>query len=769
MLDQQISRRKLIRNSALLGAGILLGYGAGGVRSLNAEEAKKAAELNVSLYIKISPDNTVHLILPNTEMGQGIHTAQAMVIAEELEVNLDNVVVSDAPPLPAYGKLRTGGSISINKNFDKLIKIGATAREMLIEAASLEWQVPRDECIAKSGYVSHISSGRSFIYGELTEKASSLAPPQDPRIKNRKEYQLIGQGVPRIDIPEKINGSATYGMDVRLPNLLFAIVKSAPRRGGEIVDFNEEKALKIKGVKAVVKIPEEQIFLKVSEPEPGESESINFPESIAVVAESNWQAMKAMESLSPKFLGGNSEEMSDEKIVKLFSSALDYLENVFIEDVEKQEGYEWVEQDRIVQSSAHSILKNDYYFPLQTHAALEPLNFTVNYTGNFCEVWGPSQSQSDIARILEELTGFSGEKIKINLTTMGGSFGSKQAKDALRQALYLSEKLYKPIQLMWTREHEMQNSYPMQMSQHRVQIGLDEKKYPEFWHHRIAASHSAAHRDEFFRRWIKSEDWGTRPAEPNCGDGFPPLYKVGKFDFQLKFEDLGIPSYNLRTTGSTQNCFVMESAVDELAYLADTDPLNYRLNLLRGNERCTEILEGLSRQSNWTTSLDNGFGRGIAIYEFMVKNLWWENTPFHRNNLGMPTTVVAASAIVSVTKRGRLKIEKIYFRLDCGLCVNPNVVRSQIEGGIIMGISLAMNEKLTIKAGSIAETNYDEYKIAKMKHTPEIDIEIVQSDLPPSGVGEPPVAPVIPAITNAIFAATGRRIRKLPIGKQRLI
>jgi len=768
MLDQQISRRKLIRNSALLSAGILLGYGTGGVRSLNAEEAKKAVELDVSLYIKISPDNKVHLILPNTEMGQGIHTAQAMVIAEELEVNLDNVVVTNAPPIPEYGKLRTGGSISINKNFDKLIKIGATAREMLIEAASLEWQVPRDECIAKSGYVSHLSSGRSFSYGALTEKASSLAPPQEPRIKNRKEYQLIGQDVPRIDIPGKINGSTIYGMDVRLPKMLFAVVKSAPRRGGKLVEFNEDKAMNVKGVEAVVSIPEKQISFKISKPEPGESESINFPESIAVVAESNWQAMKAMESLSPKFLGGNSEEMSDEKIGKLFSSALDHLENVVKEDVEKKEGFEWIEQNRILPGNTHSALKTEYYFPLQTHAALEPLNFTVNYTGDFCEVWGPIQSQSDIAKMLRELTGFSEEKIKINLTTMGGSFGSKQAKDALRQALYLSEKLRKPIQLMWTREHEMQNSYPMQMSQHRVQIGLDEKKYPEFWYHRIAASHSFAHRDGFFQAWIKTEDSGTRPYEPNCADGFPPLYKVGKFDFQLKCEDLGIPSYNLRTTGSTQNCFVTESAVDELAHLADEDPLSYRLNLLSGNERYSKILEDLSRQSGWTSKLDNGFGRGVAIYEFMVKNFWWENTPFHRSNLGMPTTVVAASAIVSVTKRGRLKIEKIYFRLDCGLCVNPNVVRSQIEGGIIMGISLAMNEKLTIKSGSIAETNYDEYKIAKMKHTPEIDIEIVESDLPPSGVGEPPVAPVIPAITNAIFAATGKRIRKLPIGKQKL-
>ncbi|MEK9617676.1 MAG: molybdopterin cofactor-binding domain-containing protein, partial [Deltaproteobacteria bacterium] len=297
MLDQQISRRKLFRNSVLLGAGILLGHGAGGVKILNAQEVKKAKELDISLYIKIFTDNTVQLILPNIEMGQGIHTAQAMVIAEELGVNLDNIFVSNAPPLPEYGKrLSTAGSASMNKNFDKLIKIGATAREMLIEAASLEWRVHRDECVAKGGYVSHLSTGRSFSYGELTEKASNLVPPQDPRIKNRKEYQLIGQEIPRIDIPEKVNGSAVYGMDVRLPDMLFAVVKSAPRRGGKLMEFNEDEAMKVKGVKAVVRIPEKRVYL------------MEFPESIAVVAGSNWQAMKGMERLSPEFSGGNSEE-----------------------------------------------------------------------------------------------------------------------------------------------------------------------------------------------------------------------------------------------------------------------------------------------------------------------------------------------------------------------------------------------------------------------------------------------------------------------------
>ena len=273
----------------------------------------------------------------------------------------------------------------MNRNFDKLIKIGATAREMLIEAASLKWQVPRDECVAKVGYVSHLSSGKSLSYGELTEKASSLAPPQDLRIKKRKEYQLIGQDVPRIDIPEKINGTAIYGMDVRLPDMLFAVVKSAPRRGGKLVEFNEDEAMKVRGVKAVIPIPEKKISLKVSPPQPGDSESINFPESITTLAESNWQAMKAIEVLSPKFLVGNTEEMNDENIEDLFSTALNYLESVNIEDVEKKEGYEWIEQSRIAGDNNHSTLKAEYYFPLQTHAALEPLNFTVNYTEDYCE------------------------------------------------------------------------------------------------------------------------------------------------------------------------------------------------------------------------------------------------------------------------------------------------------------------------------------------------------------------------------------------------
>jgi CO/xanthine dehydrogenase Mo-binding subunit len=236
------------------------------------------------------------------------------------------------------------------------------------------------------------------------------------------------------------------------------------------------------------------------------------------------------------------------------------------------------------------------------------------------------------------------------------------------------------------------------------------------------------------------------------------------FDLKYKWEDFGLSFENLRSAGSTQNCFVIESAIDEAAQLAGVNPLNYRLELLSHDERHRRLLEDLASQSNWETRLDKGFGRGIAIYEFMVKK-----TSKPRDNFGRSTTVSAASAVVSVSKSGRLKIEKIYFRVDCGLCVNPNLVRSQIEGGIIMGISLALNEKLSIMGGRVVQANYDEYKIARMKHTPEIEIEIVESDLPPSGTGEPAIAPVIPAITNAIFAATGKRIRNLPIGKQTLV
>ena len=727
MLDQQISRRKLFRNSVLLGAGILLGHGAGGVKILNAQEVKKAKELDISLYIKISTDNTVQLILPNIEMGQGIHTAQAMVIAEELGVNLDNIFVSNAPPLPEYGKrLSTAGSASMNKNFDKLIKIGATAREMLIEAASLEWRVHRDECVAKGGYVSHLSTGRSFSYGELAEKASNLVPPHDPRIKNRKEYQLIGQEIHRIDIPEKVNGSAIYGMDVRLPDMLFAVVKIAPRRGGKLMEFNEDEAMKVKGVKAVVRIPEKRVYL------------MEFPESIAVVAGSNWQAMKGMERLSPEFSGGNSEEVDDKKIEESFSEILANLDDSDL--------------------NANATFRLEYNLPLQAHATLEPFNCTVNYAEDFCEVWGPTQSQSDLMDRLNKLTGLPKEKLKINVTSLGGSFGSKRRSDAFVQAFHISKTLHKPIQLMWTREQDMTCSHYMQMSKHQVQISLGANSYPKSWNHRIACSHSFVQTDHTKKQLI---EWGV---DPNCIDGFPPAYKLENFDLKYKWEDFGLSFENLRSAGSTQNCFVIESAIDESAHFAGIDPLSYRLGLLDHDERHRRLLEDLGSQSNWKTRLDSGFGRGIAIYEFMVKK-----TRKPRDNFGSPTTVSAASAVVSVSEIGRLKIEKIYFRVDCGLCVNPNVVRSQIEGGIIMGISLALNEKLSIKEGRVVQANYDEYKIARMKHTPEIEIEIVESDLPPSGTGEPAIAPVIPAITNAIFAATGKRIRNLPIGKQRLI
>ena len=723
-MKEKINRRNFLKKATIFGAGLLIGFK---LDSPKIVTAKNVTEIDPQLYIKISPNDIVTFKVPNIELGQGTHTGQAMIIAEELELDLKKVNVINAPPDPKYGRLYTGGSASIKKNFKKLLQIGASTREMLLKAAANEWNVELSECRAKNGEVIHLKSNRKLTYGRLADSASKILPSSNPKLKNKDQYHLIGKSIAKVDISGKVNGAATFGMDVRIPEMLYAVVKQSPIRGGILSKYNHKEALKINGVKAVVNIPSQKVGLN------------EFHEAIAVVAKNNWQAIKGMEALNPRFIGGNTLELDSLKIDKIFNDEIDkiaYPENI-----------------------SENNFEVEYNIPFYAHATLEPLNFTVNYTDEFCEVWGPTQSQTDLEFYVKKITGFSSDKIKINIPDIGGSFGIKQAWDALVQSITISKIIKKPIQLMWTRDQDIQNSYPMQINKNRVRIGLNINGYPLQWDHKIVNSHSFAHRDEKFQKWLKEWRW-----EPNTYDGFPPVYKIENFSLGNQFVDIGIPSYNFRTTGCTQNCFVIESVIDEAAHRAKIDPLEYRLNLLKNNPRHYNLLKIFAAESKWDNEIKRGIGKGIAINEFMIK---YTSKP--RDNLGEATSIVAMIAEVSISDKGRLKIEKIDCKIDCGLCINPDIVKSQTEGGIMMGISMLLNEKITFNKGMVVQSNYDDYKIAKMKNVPEINISIIRSNLPPAGIAEAVVAPVMPAITNAIFAATGKRIRKLPIGRQKLV
>ena len=724
-MNSKTSRRNFLKSTSLIGSAIFVGFK---LNSSNIIVAKDVSELDPQLYISISPNNIITIKVPNIELGQGTHTGQAMIIAEELEVNLEQVNVINASPDPQYGRLSTGGSGSIRKNFKKLLQVGASTKETLMKAAAKIWNVELDECFAKNGEVIHKNTNRSLTYGELANTASNIKPSSTPKLKNYDDYQLIGKSSQRIDISEKVNGSSIYGMDVRIPGMLHAVIRQSLIRGGTLTEYNKKGALNVNGVKAVVPIPGQQVVLK------------KYPEAIAVVASSNWQAMKGMEVLNPIFKGGDTLNLSSNKIDKIFKQEINKIK--FPEKNVSKKTFE-VEYDT----------------PLYAHTTLEPLNFTVNYTDNHCEVWGPTQSQTDLEFYIKELTGFSSDKIKINITSIGGSFGIKQTFDALVQAITISKSLKKPIQVMWTREQEIQNSYPMQMNKNKIRISLNEKGLPIQWDHKMVNSHSFAHRDPRFKKWLDKWNW-----EPNTSEGFPPVYNINKFSLGNNSVDLGLASYNFRTTGCNQNCFVIESVIDEAASKAKIDPIDYRLMLLKNNQRHHSLLQSIANDSNWDKKIESGFGRGVAINEFMVKN-----TSKGRDNFGEATSIVAMIAEIEISKKGRLVIKKIDCKIDCGICINPNQVISQAEGGIMMGISMLLNEEITFENGMVVQSNYDDYKIAKMKNTPEMNISIVKSSLPPAGIAEAVVAPVMPAITNAIFAATGKRIRKLPIGKQKLV
>ena len=724
-MNSKTTRRNFLKSTSLISTSLIVGFK---FNSPNLIIAKETSELDPNLYVIISPNNTITFKLPNIELGQGTHTGQAIIIAEELEVNLDKVNVINAPPDPRYGRLNTGGSASIRNNFKKLLKIGAATKEILLKAASSKWNVPVDECFASNGTVIHSKSNRSFTFGELANKATKLEVPSNPKLKNNKEYRLIGKSINRIDISEKVNGTSIYGMDVRIPGMLQAVVKQSLVRGGSLFKYNEKEALSVRGVKAVVPIPSQQVTLK------------NYPESIAVVAESNWQAVKGMEILNPVFKGGDTLNLSS-----------NIIEGKFQEEINKISYPEKVD--------SNLTFEVEYDTPLYAHATIEPLNFTVNYTEKFCEVWGPTQSQTSLEFYIKELTGLTSDKIKINITSIGGSFGIKQTFDALVQALTISKLLMKPIQVMWTREQEIQNSYPMQMNKNKIRISLNDQGFPLQWDHKIVNSHSFAHRSQKFKKWIDKWNW-----EPNTSEGFPPIYDIKNFSLGNKSVDFGLASYNFRTTGCNQNCFVIESIIDESAHKANINPLDYRLTLLRNDERHYKLLKNIAKNSYWDVDVKKGQGKGIAINEFMIKK-----TKEGRNSFGDPTSIVAIISEIEISNKGKLKINKVHCKIDCGICVNPDQVIAQAEGGIMMGISMLLNEEITFENGMVVQSNYDDYKIAKMKHTPEIKVSIVESSLPPAGIAEAVVAPVIPSITNAIFAATGKRIRKLPIGKQKLV
>jgi len=694
-----LSRRVFLKKSALTFTGLIIGFTYEPESSL-AVKVENAEELGI--WIRIAPDGSTTLIVPSSEMGQGVNTSLSMILAEELEADWQSVKTETAPVNSKYinpesnsGQM-TAGSSSVKGFWNPLRKAGAAVRLMLQKAAAQKWEIPIEECVAKSGYIYRKNSSQKLSYGELAEAAGKLDIPSDPPLKNSKDYNLVGKSIKRIDIPSKTNGSAQFGIDVRLPEMMYATIRQSPVFGGEVLSYDEDAAKSIRGVKKVTLIPN----------------------GIAVIADNTWRAKRGMEVLNLKFHGGKTIGLESQQVQKELLKALD------------DEGKTKIE--------ANQVLDLEYEVPFLAHAPLEPMNCTANVTDNFCEVWVPTQSQGGCMDAAKEITGLDEEQIQIHTTYLGGGFGRRGETDYVKQSLILAKALGKPIKVTWMREEDMQHDFYRPASMSRFQIGLNKDGFPISWNNQLASP-------SILKRFFAPMAWfNIDPLSTEGADEIP--YVIEDFNIDYSEVDSGVPVGFWHSVGSSFNAFFTESAIDEAAHLAQQDQFDYRMKLLSGKPRFQKVLEKVMRESKWGRILPKGHGLGISI---------------HKTRGSIAGAVIEVSTDVN----GMLNLNKAWIAIDCGKVINPNTVRAQMEGGFTFGLSATLGEEITLKDGRVEQSNFHDYSILRLKGSPDISVEIIESGNEIGGVGEVAVPLAAPALTNAIFSSSGRRIRSLPLSK----
>ena len=694
-----LSRRVFLKKSALTFTGLIIGFTYEPESSL-AVKVENAEELGI--WIRIAPDGSTTLIVPSSEMGQGVNTSLSMILAEELEADWQSVKTETAPVNSKYinpesnsGQM-TAGSSSVKGFWNPLRKAGAAVRLMLQKAAAQKWEIPIEECVAKSGYIYRKNSSQKLSYGELAEAAGKIDIPSDPPLKNSKDYNLVGKSIKRIDIPSKTNGSAQFGIDVRLPEMMYATIRQSPVFGGEVLSYDEDAAKSIRGVKKVTLIPN----------------------GIAVIADNTWRAKRGMEVLNLKFHGGKTIGLESQQVQKELLKALDDEGKIKIE--------------------ANQVLDLEYEVPFLAHAPLEPMNCTANVTDNFCEVWVPTQSQGGCMDAAKEITELDEEQIQIHTTYLGGGFGRRGETDYVKQSLILAKALGKPIKVTWMREEDMQHDFYRPASMSRFQIGLNKDGFPISWNNQLASP-------SILKRFFAPMAWfNIDPLSTEGADEIP--YAIEDFNIDYSEVDSGVPVGFWHSVGSSFNAFFTESAIDEAAHLAQQDQFDYRMKLLSGKPRFQKVLEKVMRESKWGRILPKGHGLGISI---------------HKTRGSIAGAVIEVSTDVN----GMLNLNKAWIAIDCGKVINPNTVRAQMEGGFTFGLSATLGEEITLKDGRVEQSNFHDYSILRLKGSPEISVEIIESGNEIGGVGEVAVPLAAPALTNAIFSSSGRRIRSLPLSK----
>lgn len=722
-----ISRRKFIAGSAVAGAGILIGVRFSGP-VLAGQESEKAQEKKApnpfEAYVHVKPDGKISLIVAKSEMGQGIKTGLAMILAEEAEVDLNSVSVEQADTRPdLYAHMGTGGSGSTMENFTPLRRAGATVRDLMITAAAQKWNVPKKECEAKKGSVAHKKSGRTATYGDLVEAAMKLPVPDQGKVelKDASNFEIIGHSTPRVDVPAKVNGSAGFGLDVRVPDMLYAVIARCPTFGGKAAKYDAAKAKSVAGVRDVFEIP----ALGADRFTAG---------GVVVVADSTWSAMKGRDALGVTWDRGRSaSETSQGMYAALREAAHKPGKHV------RNDG----DVDKVLSNGAKKI-DVVYELPLLAHATMEPMNITVHLRGSEAEVWAPTQSPDWVQGTVAQVLGLKPEKVAVHTTFMGGGFGRRYMADFPAEAAQIAKQVSRPVQLVWSREDDMTHDFYRPATCHRMQGAVDAKGRPLAWYHTMASTSIKGY-------WDPKAD----AAEDEFGGTKQMPYAIPNVRMDYNDVSSAVPRAWWRSVENSFNGFVVESFVDELAVAAGKDPYEFRRDLLIAPQnwkaksdddlnpaRLRSVLELVATKAGWGKPLQKGRGRGIASF-FSFGSYFAE--------------------VAEVTVSGsNFKIDRIVAAVDCGQIVNPESVRSQTEGAIIYGLSAALKNEITIKDGAVEQTNFDAYDPIRINEAPPVEVHLTKSKENPGGMGEPGLPPAAPAVANAIYAACGQRLRKMP-------
>lgn len=719
---QDPSRRKFMQGTAALAGGLVIGtylpLRSGRALAAEAPPAQAAKqEYPPNAFIRIAPDDSITIIVNKSEMGQGVYTSLPMLVAEELEADWSRIRIEAAPVAPVYnhtvfgGIMLTGGSTSVASSWEQMRRVGASARMMLVRAAAQQWGVPESECHAEMSQVIHAPSGRKTGYGAVADAANRFPLPVNVPLKQPAEFKIIGKPTRRLDTPAKTNGTAQFGLDVRLPGMLTVLVARSPVFGGKVQRFDATEALKVPGVEGVYQVPT----------------------GVAVAANGFWPAKVARDMLEIHWDEGPGAALSTPKM------RAEYLE------LSRKPGLVARKEGDVAQGikGAHKIVRAEYEVPYLAHATMEPLNVVVDLKPDHCSIWTGTQFQTVDRNMAAQAVGLKPEQVEIHTMYLGGGFGRRANphSDFVTEAAQVASAVGKPVKVVWTREDDMHGGYYRPMWVDHIEAGVAKDGKPVVWKHTIVGQSIMAGTP--FESLMTKDGIDAASVE---GAAQVP-YLIPNLQVDLHSPKNVVPVQWWRSVGHSHTAFIVETMVDELAHLAGKDPVAYRLGILPADSRYRGVLKLAAQKAGWgRKELPEGHAYGVAVHKSFE-------------------SYVAEIAEVSLSGK-KIRVHHVVAAVDCGMVVNPDGVRQQVEGGIVYGLSAALRGAITLENGRVQQSNFDTYTPLRLPEMPKVEVHIVESSEPPTGIGEPGVPPIAPAVANAVFALTGKRLRRMPFNQE---